>query len=139
MSPVQERSQASLTVVHPGTTQNAMTTFTSGSYPCTNDEGVTGVGFFFFLATLSLPSGTHSLVVHRLSCLEAYVILVPQPVIKSTSPALEGRFLTTGPSGKSLGLLGSDKYISQSRPCYSLIQGLQHVLLGLHFFICEMG
>ena len=92
-----------------------------------------------FLATLSLPSGTRSLMVHRLSCLEACVILVPQPVIKSTSPALEDRFLTTGPSGKSLGLLESDKYISQSRPCYSLIQGRQHVLLGLHFFIREMG
>ena len=55
---------------------------------------------FFWGATLKLPSGTCSLVVHRLSCPEACVILVPQPVIKPTSPALEGRFLTTGPSGK---------------------------------------
>ena len=55
---------------------------------------------FFWGATLNLPSGTCSLVVHRLSCPEACVILVPQPVIKPTSPALEGRFLTTGPSGK---------------------------------------
>ena len=30
------------------------------------------------------------------------MILVPEPVIESGSPALEGRFLTTGPLGKSL-------------------------------------
>ena len=37
----------------------------------------------------------------RLSCFTACGILVPQPGIKPTSPALEGRFLTTGPPGKS--------------------------------------
>ena len=42
-------------------------------------------GFFFFL-----------------SCPEACEILVPQPGIEPLSPALEGRFLTTGPPGKSL-------------------------------------
>ena len=31
----------------------------------------------------------------------AYVILVPPPGIEPTSPALQGRFLTTGQSGKS--------------------------------------
>ena len=40
-------------------------------------------------------------VAHGLSCLEACGILVPRPGIKPTSPALEGRFLTTGPPGKS--------------------------------------
>ena len=34
---------------------------------------------------------------HRLSCPEACGILVPQPGIQPTSPALQGRFLTSGP------------------------------------------
>ena len=38
----------------------------------------------------------------RLSCSEAYGILLPQPGIEPASPALQGGFLTTGPSGKSL-------------------------------------
>ena len=40
----------------------------------------------------------------RLSCPAACGILVPRPRIKPTSPALEGRFFSTGPPGKSLGL-----------------------------------
>ena len=32
-------------------------------------------------------------------------ILVPQPGIEPMTPALQGRFLTTGPPGKSPGLL----------------------------------
>ena len=39
----------------------------------------------------------------RLSCFKACGILVPQPGIEPVSPALPGRFLTTGPPGKSLG------------------------------------
>ena len=39
---------------------------------------------------------------HWLSCSEACGILVPWPGIKPASPALQGRFLTTGPPGKSL-------------------------------------
>ena len=39
--------------------------------------------------------------VHRLSCPEARGILVPRPGIEPMSPALEGRFLTTEPPGKS--------------------------------------
>ena len=35
-------------------------------------------------------------VAHRLRCSEACGILVPQPGVEPTSPALEGRFLTTG-------------------------------------------
>ena len=43
-----------------------------------------------------------SVVVARgLSCPEACGILVPRPGIEPASPALEGRFLTTGPPGKS--------------------------------------
>ena len=50
---------------------------------------------------------TDSLVVqaqclwHRLSCPAACGILVPWPGIEPTSPALQSRFLTTGPPGKS--------------------------------------
>ena len=39
---------------------------------------------------------------HGLSCPMAYGILVPRPEIEPTSPALEGRFSTTRPPGKSL-------------------------------------
>ena len=47
-------------------------------------------------------AGAGSLVVARgRSCPVACVILVPQPGIEPTSPALEGGFLTTGPPGKS--------------------------------------
>ena len=43
-----------------------------------------------------------SLVVFRgLCCSKACGILVPRPGIQLVSPALEGRFLTTGPPGKS--------------------------------------
>ena len=50
----------------------------------------------------SLLQSTGCLVVaHRLSCPVACGILVPQPGIKPMSPALQGRFLTTEPPGKS--------------------------------------
>ena len=39
---------------------------------------------------------------HRLSCPTACEILLPQPGIEPMSPALEGGFLTTGPTGNSL-------------------------------------
>ena len=41
-------------------------------------------------------------VVYRLSCPEACRILVSQPGIELEFPALQGRFLTTGPPGKFL-------------------------------------
>ena len=47
------------------------------------------------------PSGLVA-AARRLSCPVACGILVPWPGIKPVSPALEGRFLTTGPRGKSL-------------------------------------
>ena len=39
--------------------------------------------------------------VRRLCCLAACGILAPQAEIEPMSPVLEGRFLTTGPPGKS--------------------------------------
>ena len=48
------------------------------------------------------PEHTGSVVVaHGLSCPTACGILVPRQGIEPASPALEGRFLTTGPPGKS--------------------------------------
>ena len=40
-------------------------------------------------------------VMHRLSCPTYCGVLVPRPGIERMSPALAGRFLTTGPQGKS--------------------------------------
>ena len=39
--------------------------------------------------------------VHELSCSELYGVIVPLPGIKPESPALQGKFLTTGLPGKS--------------------------------------
>ena len=47
--------------------------------------------------------GLSLVVVCQLSYPGACVILVPQPGIESTFPALEGRFSTTGSSEKFLG------------------------------------
>ena len=41
------------------------------------------------------------LAMHGLVALEAYEIPVPQPGLEPPSPALQGRFLTTGLPGKS--------------------------------------
>ena len=46
-------------------------------------------------------AGFSLVAAHRLSCPTACRILVPCPGIEPMSPALEGRFLTTGPPGKS--------------------------------------
>ena len=51
---------------------------------------------------LSLRRVSSVVVAHGLSCPSPCGILVPQPGIKPTSPALEGWFYTTGPPGKSL-------------------------------------
>ena len=48
-------------------------------------------------------------------------ILVPWPGIKPTSPALEGRFLTTGPPGKSLSWFSSWLHLSFSLLIHSFI------------------
>ena len=52
---------------------------------------------------MQVPEHAGSVVAaHKLSCPEASGISVPWPGIKPMSPALLGRFLTTGPPGKSL-------------------------------------
>ena len=52
------------------------------------------------------PEHTGSLVVaRRLGCPKVYGILVPRPEMEPMSPALEGRFLTSGLPKKSLRLL----------------------------------
>ena len=70
--------------------------------------------FFFFFALLGLIAALGFLLLQsmgtvvpalRLSCPEARGILVPQPGIEPISPALESRFLTTGPPGKFLNIL----------------------------------
>ena len=53
--------------------------------------------------------------VHGLHCPTACGILVPQSGIKPISPALEGRFLTTGPPRKSL-FLFLEAYIMVNFP-----------------------
>ena len=57
----------------------------------------------FWGAVLGLHCGMWASVVAvcGLSCPTAHGILVPQPGIEPTSPALEGGFLTTGPPGRS--------------------------------------
>ena len=55
-----------------------------------------------FLVACGLQVTQASVVmVHGLSCSKARGISGPQPGIKPMSPALQGRFLTTGPPGKS--------------------------------------
>ena len=49
-------------------------------------------------------------VLHRLSWPVAHVILIPQLGIKSVSPAMKGRFLTTVPPEKSLHPLFLERY-----------------------------
>ena len=51
---------------------------------------------------LSLRHASSVVVARGLSCAAACGILVPQPGIKPTSPALEGGFFTTGPPRRSL-------------------------------------
>ena len=61
---------------------------------------------------LWVPECTGSVVeVLELGCPAACGILVPWPRIEPSSPALEGRFLTTGPPGKSLGILISGSWL----------------------------
>ena len=71
--------------------------------------------YYYFLAALGFSCSIQDLplwpvgfswvgsvvVVHALSCLAVGGILIPLPGIKLMCPALEGRFSTTGPPGKS--------------------------------------
>ena len=67
---------------------------------------------FFFLIFIRLRQvlvathglfhrGPGTLVARGLSCSTARGVLVPQPEIETAFPALQGRFLTTEPLGKS--------------------------------------
>ena len=87
-----------------------------------NHQGRQYYFLFYFkqiLAALCLHSGAWALhcsvwaqqLQHRLSCLEIYTILIPQPGIELASPALEGRFLTTRPPGKFLAFLSFFKIV----------------------------
>ena len=57
----------------------------------------------------------------RLSCFKACGILVPWPGIEPTSPALQSRFLTTGPPGKSLKELNPRNDVVLDLPCLGLL------------------
>ena len=50
---------------------------------------------------LALQCTGSVVLVHGLSCPAACMILLPRPGIEHVSPALAGRFLTSGPPGKS--------------------------------------
>ena len=67
--------------------------------------------FFFFNFGCTESSLWHSVGSHSLSCPAVCGILVPQPGIKSASPALEDWFLTTGPPGKSLHVLSKEAIV----------------------------
>ena len=59
-------------------------------------------GLLSSCGTQALECAGSVVVVRGLSCpATAYGILVPRTGIEPVSPALEGRFLTTGPPGKS--------------------------------------
>ena len=60
---------------------------------CKENSSLNSFDFFFFLAALGLCCS----MPFSLAC----GILVPQPGIKPASPALEGKFLITGPPGMS--------------------------------------
>ena len=61
------------------------------------------VGVFLAVHKFSSCGAQASVVaVLRLSCSTACGILIPQPSIKLMSPALQGKFLTTGLPGKPL-------------------------------------
>ena len=56
-------------------------------------------------------TGASEVEAHGLSCSTACWILVPQPELKLVPPALQGRFLTTGPPAKSPAMTSDINYI----------------------------
>ena len=68
-----------------------------------------------------------AVVLPGFSCSMACSILVLQPGIKPTSPALESRFLTTGPSGKSF----NRKFSSVTQSCPTLCDPMNRSTPGL--------
>ena len=85
---------------------------------------------FFWLRWVSVAMRRLSSCSAGLSCREACEILVPQPGIKPASPALEGRFFTTEPPGKSLSVSYEDNLsLALARPLGTVQgawQGLVH-------------
>ena len=76
---------------------------------------------FFFYIYFSGCGG-----VLGLSCgMRACRILVPQPGIQPISPALQGRFLVTGPLGKSLGPFLPRNLHQLGFPCGSEVQNMR--------------
>ena len=67
----------------------------------------------FCCGTWSLKCVSSVVVLHRLSCPSACEILVPQTGIEPTSPALQGRLLTTGPPGKSWEQISYTRHFDQ--------------------------
>ena len=61
--------------------------------------------------------GTHGFLLLQLEDLVPVWLWAPLPVIKPTSPALEGGFLTTGPPGKSLTTLLLNTYCNLACLC----------------------
>ena len=57
--------------------------------------------WLLLLQSTGFRARTSVVAAHGLSCFTACRILVPRPGIKLMSPALAGRFSTTGPPGKS--------------------------------------
>ena len=57
----------------------------------------------------------------------AYEILVPQPGIEPTPFVLEGKFLATGPPGKSLNIFNISFHLSSS---YIFVLLLQHYFVA---------
>ena len=49
--------------------------------------------------------------VYGLSCSTTCGVLVPRPGVESVSPTLQGRFLTTGPPGKTIKIIVYNIYI----------------------------
>ena len=88
----------------------------------------TNFSLIFFFLTFGWMGSV--VVVLRLSHPAAYGILIPWPGIEPMSPALEGRFLTTGPPGNFLNLDSwprtSDALLILPGSHTSLIHSLSH-------------
>ena len=96
--------------------------------------------FIYFLNLVALGLGWQKLtgsvsVLLRLSCSAACGILLPHPGIEPMSPALQGRFLTTGPQEKSFLLFpDSDLKIYTPYP-FLQIRNILRIYSFIPFFL----
>ena len=74
-------------------------------------------GFIAVYGLLAVVYGLSLAAAWGFSCPAACGILVPQLRIKPASPALEGRFLTNGPPGKSLSFYFKNSQIVHINAC----------------------